>query len=54
MTPDRKAINTFYEVDYKKKTVKRTHTVCPRCKGSFMAKHKNGRKSCGKCGYAEF
>lgn len=53
MTTRRKSANSFYEVDYKKGSIKRTHKFCPRCKGTFLAKHKQ-RSSCGLCGYAEF
>jgi len=49
----RKAANTFYEVDFKKGNIKRSNKFCPRCRGSFMAKHKD-RVSCGLCGYTEF
>ncbi|MHA1976171.1 MAG: 30S ribosomal protein S27ae [Candidatus Hodarchaeales archaeon] len=49
----RKPVQSFYKVDYKKGTIKRTNKFCPRCKGSFLAKHKN-RMSCGLCGYTEF
>lgn len=36
-----------------KKGIDRQRKECPRCKGSFMAEHKD-RRSCGKCGYTEF
>ncbi|NHJ00572.1 MAG: 30S ribosomal protein S27ae [Candidatus Heimdallarchaeota archaeon] len=49
----RKPANEYYDVDYKKGAFKRTRKTCPRCKGSFMAKHKD-RSSCGLCGYTEF
>ena len=49
----RKPVQSYYTVDYKKGTIKRTNAFCPRCKGSFLAKHK-GRASCGLCGYTEF
>ena len=42
---------TYYEIKGNKLIRKRT--FCPRCKGAFLAVHKN-RKSCGKCGYTEF
>ncbi|MFX0014564.1 MAG: 30S ribosomal protein S27ae [Promethearchaeota archaeon] len=53
MNPRRNPTKAFYEIDYKKGTIKRTHKFCPRCKGSFMARHKD-RISCGLCGYSEF
>ncbi|MHA2243449.1 MAG: 30S ribosomal protein S27ae [Candidatus Hodarchaeales archaeon] len=53
MTTRRKAANAYYKPDFKKGTIKRTHKFCPRCKGSFMARHKD-RISCGLCGYTEF
>jgi len=28
--------------------------MCPHCKGSFMAKHKDGRKYCGNCHHTVF
>ncbi|MFX0210754.1 MAG: 30S ribosomal protein S27ae [Candidatus Hodarchaeota archaeon] len=54
MTTRRKPPNVYYKIDYKKGTIKRTHKFCPRCKGSFMAQHKDRRISCGLCGYTEF
>ena len=53
MPTRRKPAHAYYEVDYKKNKLNRSHKFCPRCKGSFMAKHK-GRASCGLCGYSEF
>ena len=53
MATRRKPVNEYYKVDYKKGSVNRTHNSCPRCKGSFLAKHKD-RKACGLCGYSEF
>jgi small subunit ribosomal protein S27Ae len=53
MPKRRKAVHEYYNVDYKKGSLKRLRKSCPRCKGSFMAKHKD-RVSCGLCGYAEF
>ncbi|MBK5114924.1 MAG: 30S ribosomal protein S27ae [Candidatus Heimdallarchaeota archaeon] len=41
----------YYSVD--KSGIKRTKKECPRCKGSFLAEHKD-RSSCGHCGYTEF
>ncbi|MHA1967620.1 MAG: 30S ribosomal protein S27ae [Candidatus Hodarchaeales archaeon] len=49
----RKAVHEYYDLDYKKGSLKRLRKFCPRCKGSFMAKHE-GRVSCGLCGYSEF
>ena len=43
----------MYEADYKKgKLIRKSH-FCPRCKGVFLAVHKD-RKSCGNCGYTEY
>ncbi len=53
MTPRRNPTNTFYKIDFKKGTIKRTNKFCPRCKGSFMAQHKD-RTACGRCGYSEY
>ncbi|MHA2223683.1 MAG: 30S ribosomal protein S27ae [Candidatus Hodarchaeales archaeon] len=53
MAPRRKPVNSFYNSDFKKNTIKRARKFCPRCKGSFMAQHKD-RTSCGLCGYTEF
>ncbi|MFW9923000.1 MAG: 30S ribosomal protein S27ae [Candidatus Thorarchaeota archaeon] len=41
----------YYSVDAQ--GIKRTRKECPRCKGSFLAEHKD-RKACGSCGYTEF
>jgi small subunit ribosomal protein S27Ae len=43
----------MYEVDYKSGKINRKSTFCPRCKGIFLAQHKD-RKSCGNCGYTEY
>ena len=53
MADKKQSVHTYYQVDYKKNTLKRTHKSCPRCKGSFLAKHKD-RQACGLCGYTEF
>ncbi|MFW9856076.1 MAG: 30S ribosomal protein S27ae [Candidatus Thorarchaeota archaeon] len=50
----RKQAHEFYDLDYKKKTkLARSRKFCPRCKGSFLAEHKD-RRSCGHCGYTEY
>ena len=41
----------YYEIKGDK--IKRLRKECPRCRGSFLAEHKD-RRSCGKCGYSEF
>jgi len=46
-----KSAHEYYEI--KDDELVRKRQFCPRCKGSFLAEHKN-RKSCGKCGYTEF
>lgn len=43
----------MYVADYKTGKLTRKSTFCPRCKGIFLANHKD-RKSCGNCGYTEF
>jgi len=44
--------NKFYSVEGDK--LKRVNQTCPKCGPStFMAEHKN-RRTCGKCGFAEF
>lgn len=44
--------STLYKVDGDK--VLRLSRFCPKCgAGVFMAKHKDGRHSCGKCGFME-
>lgn len=43
-----------YEVDYKSGKIKRKSSFCPRCSGVFLGIHKDGRKSCGSCGYTEY
>ncbi|MFX1504534.1 MAG: 30S ribosomal protein S27ae [Promethearchaeota archaeon] len=53
MSPRRNPAHSHYEADYKKGKLVRKNVFCPRCKGSFMAKHKD-RISCGLCGYTEF
>ncbi|MHA1942059.1 MAG: 30S ribosomal protein S27ae [Candidatus Hodarchaeales archaeon] len=53
MPTRRKPVQSYYKVDYKKGTISRSNKFCPRCKGSFLAKHKD-RASCGLCGYTEF
>ncbi len=42
---------TYYKVD--KSGIQRTKKECPRCKGSFLAEHKD-RRTCGSCGYTEY
>lgn len=43
---------TLYKVEGDK--VERLSRFCPKCgPGVFMAKHKDGRYACGKCGYME-
>ena len=34
-------------------SVEAARTECPHCKGSFLAKHKDGRLYCGNCHYTE-
>ena len=46
-------VHKYYDVDYKKGKVKRTHQFCPRCEGVFLAEHAD-RRACGSCGYTEF
>ncbi|MFW9915350.1 MAG: 30S ribosomal protein S27ae [Candidatus Hodarchaeales archaeon] len=46
-------MSQYYEADYKKGKIKRLRKECPRCRGAFLAEHKN-RRSCGSCGYSEF
>ncbi|MCF2142177.1 MAG: 30S ribosomal protein S27ae [Candidatus Heimdallarchaeota archaeon] len=41
----------YYKVD--KSGIKRLRKECPRCKGSFLAEHKD-RRHCGHCGYTEY
>ena len=42
----------FYSIEGD--SFKRLRTMCPRCgTGVYLANHKD-RRSCGKCGYAEF
>jgi len=43
----------MYEVDFKTSKLTRKSNFCPRCKGIFLANHKD-RKSCGSCGYTEY
>ncbi len=41
----------YYDASSGKLT--RLKKECPRCKGSFLADHKD-RLSCGRCGFTEF
>ncbi|MBD3191460.1 MAG: 30S ribosomal protein S27ae [Candidatus Heimdallarchaeota archaeon] len=41
----------YYKVS--KSGIENLKKECPRCKGSFLAEHKD-RRTCGKCGYTEF
>lgn len=44
--------SALYKIDGDKIT--RLSRFCPKCgAGVFMAKHKDGRYACGKCGYME-
>ncbi|MFX0064725.1 MAG: 30S ribosomal protein S27ae [Candidatus Hermodarchaeota archaeon] len=49
----KKGASRYYKVDYKQDTINRLRRECPRCKGVFLAEHKD-RRSCGSCGYSEF
>ncbi|MFX1511145.1 MAG: 30S ribosomal protein S27ae [Promethearchaeota archaeon] len=44
--------HVLYEIS-KNGKLKRLRKECPRCRGCFLAEHKD-RRSCGKCGYSEF
>ncbi|MHA1126594.1 MAG: 30S ribosomal protein S27ae [Candidatus Heimdallarchaeota archaeon] len=41
----------YYKVE--KSGLTRVKKECPRCKGSFLAEHKD-RRTCGKCNYTEY
>lgn len=48
----RNAKSSLYKIEGEKLT--RLSRSCPKCgAGVFMAKHKDGRYACGKCGYME-
>ncbi|MBN1328977.1 MAG: 30S ribosomal protein S27ae [Candidatus Heimdallarchaeota archaeon] len=49
--PKTQQVWKYYQVE--KTGIKRIKKECPRCKGSFLAEHKN-RRHCGTCGYTEF
>lgn len=54
-TPEKKPAtkkSSLYKVEGDKIT--RLSRFCPKCgAGVFMAKHKDNRYACGKCGYME-
>ena len=43
----------LYTIDKKGNKIQRKIQECPRCRGSFLAEHKN-RRACGHCGYSEY
>ncbi|MGD0177905.1 MAG: 30S ribosomal protein S27ae [Candidatus Bathyarchaeia archaeon] len=48
-------LNTLYEVDSEKGTIKLKNRKCPRC-GNIMAFHKSPveRWTCGSCSFTDF
>lgn len=44
---------TLYKIDNKNSKIQRKNQECPRCRGAFLAEHKN-RRACGHCGYSEY